>query len=78
VRGEVHRTFRLGGALSGLTFGIPFGRFHTDRVAGRAVSVIAVTGAFSFWIVEDSGRALGVVVVGLGRLFPTCWRSDHD
>jgi len=60
-----------------LTFGFPFGRFHKDRVAGRAVPVIAVTGAFSFWIVEGSGRALGVVVVGLGRLFPMCWRSDH-
>jgi hypothetical protein len=62
VRGEVHRRFPLGGALSGLTFGIPFGRFHKDRVAGRAVPVIAGTGAFAFRIVEGSGRAPGAAV----------------
>jgi hypothetical protein len=60
-----------------LTFGIPFGRFHEDRVARRAVPVIAVTGAFSYWLVEGLGRALGSVAVGLGRSFPTCWRFDH-
>jgi len=56
---------------------MPFGRVRKDRVAGRAIPVVAATGGGVFWIIEDPGRASVVAVMGLGSLFPTGWRSDH-